>query len=60
MRIIKAKEVADKLSISVAYVHILSNKGKLPKPIRVSEGRLGWIESEVEDWMRELVQSQRS
>ena len=49
MRILKAKEVAERTSISIPHIRRLAREGKFPKPVPLTENRSGWLETEVEE-----------
>ena len=55
MRILKAQQVSDLTSISRSHIHRMAREGKFPKSIKISEGRSGWLESDVLDWISECV-----
>ena len=59
MRILKAKEVAERTSISVPHIRRLSRDGKFPKPIVLTENRSGWLESDVDEWISECLRKHR-
>ena len=35
----------------------LTRRGEFPKPIRLSSGAVGWLDSEISDWLDERVTS---
>ena len=55
MRILKAKEVAERTSISIPHIRRLAREGKFPKPVPLNENRSGWLETEVYDWISNCV-----
>jgi len=55
MRILKAKEVAERTSISIPHIRRLAREGKFPKPVSLTENRSGWLETEVEEWISNCV-----
>ena len=59
MRLLKAKEVADRTSISIAQIHRLVRKKQFPAPIKVSEARSAWLEAEINEWISLIVQQNR-
>jgi prophage regulatory protein len=59
MRILKAKEVAERTSISIPYIRRLARDGKFPEPIPLTENRSGWLEQDVDEWISERVRSFR-
>ena len=55
MRILKAKDVSERTSISIPHIRRMARDGKFPKPISITENRTGWLESDVDDWISECV-----
>ena len=51
MKILKAKQVAEKTSISIPHIHRLARDGKFPKPIKLTESRSGWLEGDIDEWI---------
>ena len=60
MRVLKANDVSKLTSISRSHIHRMAREGKFPKPIKISECRSGWLESDVLDWISECVRKHRS
>ena len=56
MRILKAKEVAERTSISIPHIRRLARDGKFPSPA-LTENRSGWLESDVDEWISECFAS---
>jgi prophage regulatory protein len=59
MRILKAKEIAERTSISIPHIRRLARDGKFPEPIPLTENRSGWLEADVDEWISERVRSFR-
>ena len=55
MKLLKAKDVANKTSFSVPHIHRMAKDGKFPQPIKLSESRKGWLEKDVDKWIEECV-----
>lgn len=58
MKLLSRKDVRAKVTLSFAEISRKEAEGKFPKRIRLSEhpnGRVAWIESEVEDWIASRV-----
>lgn len=60
MRLLKAKEVATKTSVSVPQIHRLVRLGRFPAPIKVSEARSAWVEAEINEWISSIITENRS
>ena len=60
LAILNNKQVAAKTSLCRTSIYYLTTAGKFPKPIKLgSTDRLGWIESEVEQWIAEQIKATR-
>ena len=51
MRILNSNEVVKKIGLSKVTVWRMERAGLFPKRINLSERRVGWVESEIEDWL---------
>ena len=59
MRLISKKEVRQRVLYSPAHIQRLEDDGRFPKRVRLGNGprsRVGWVEQEIEDWLRERIQ----
>ncbi len=54
-KILKAKQVAEEINVSVPQVYKLVNLGRFPKPIKLGERGSGWLTSEIEAWLQSKV-----
>ena len=54
-RLIRRKEVEAKTGLGASSIYAEMGKGKFPKPIHISERRVAWIESEIDDWIAERI-----
>ncbi len=50
-RIIRPRELADKIGLSLATIWRLRKRGDLPEPIRLSPGAVGWRLSAIDSWL---------
>ena len=55
MRILSAKAVAAKTSLSIPHIRRATKEGSFPQPIQLSEARMGWLESDIEEWVAKLT-----
>ena len=51
MRILNSNEVVKKIGWSKVTVWRMERAGLFPKRINLSDRRVGWKESEIEDWV---------
>lgn len=55
MRLLSKAEVRSKVLYSPAHIARLEAAGLFPKRVRLSVGRVGWVEEEVDNWIRERI-----
>jgi len=51
MRLLSKKQVREKVLYSPAHIARLEAAGKFPKRIRLGQGRVGWLELEIDEWL---------
>ena len=54
-RILKVKQVAEEINISVPQVYKLVSLGRFPKPIKLGERGSGWLTTEIDAWLQSRV-----
>ena len=59
MRILSAKEVAEKTSFSTGHLRRLAKENKFPKPVQITENRSGWLEEDVNKWIESRIRAHR-
>ena len=52
MKFLSKKQVREKVLYSFAHIARLEAAGKFPKRVQLGPGRVGWVEEEIEEWMR--------
>ncbi|HBN8545278.1 helix-turn-helix transcriptional regulator [Stutzerimonas stutzeri] len=52
MRIIRLKDVIDSTGIARSTIYKLIGEGEFPKPVPLVGRTVGWVESEVQEWIR--------
>lgn len=50
-RILRPRELASYVGLSLATLWRLRRAGSLPEPIRLSPGCVGWRSSDIERWL---------
>lgn len=58
-RILRPRELAGYLSLSLATLWRLRRAGSLPEPIRLSPGCVGWRASVVDAWLAARAEAGR-
>ena len=51
MRIIRLKEVIDCTGLGRSTIYKYISEGSFPKPVSLGDRCVGWVESEVRDWI---------
>jgi prophage regulatory protein len=55
MRILSKRQLRELVLYSPQHIARLEKAGKFPLRIRLGNNRVGWIESEVLDWLQERI-----
>lgn len=56
MKIIRTNELAAILSVSKITIFRMSKRGELPPKIKISTRAVGWLESDIKEWLNERAQ----
>ncbi|WP_371157109.1 helix-turn-helix transcriptional regulator [Jannaschia sp. 2305UL9-9] len=54
-RIIAWQELNKMVPYSRVHIHRLMKAGKFPKQVKIGRNRVGWLESEVADWLNARI-----
>jgi len=57
IRFLRRPEVERLTGLSRATIYRLSSKGEFPKNHRLSSNIVGWLESDVENWITDHIQT---
>ncbi|WP_407876731.1 helix-turn-helix transcriptional regulator [Francisella sciaenopsi] len=55
MKIIRLKTVLEMTSLSRSTIYDYMSRDLFPKQIKLGENSVGWVLSEVEDWLNDRV-----
>lgn len=55
MRIIRLKDVIESTGIARSTIYKLVGEGEFPKPVPLVGRTVGWVESEVQEWIRSRI-----
>ena len=58
-RILRRKEVEEKVGLGRSSIYQKVKTGGFPKPINISERAIGWVESEIDDWISSRIEEAR-
>ncbi len=51
MRLLSKKHVREMVLYSPQHIARLEAAGKFPKRVQLGPGRVGWVDTEVQDWL---------
>lgn len=58
-RILRLPGVQARTGLSRSSIYLRIAQGSFPKPIRLGERAVGWLDSEVSDWLAHRVRQTR-
>ena len=58
-KLLTAKQISERVSLSISQIRRLIRKNQFPKPIKISAGRNGWLERDVEAWLQNLIEENK-
>lgn len=53
--ILRLPTVKERVSLSRSTIYALISKGKFPKQIKLGERAIGWLESDINDWINQQI-----
>lgn len=59
-RLIRRKEVQSKTGLGASSIYAMMKQGKFPKAITLSERRVAWLESDVDQWIVDRINSRET
>jgi prophage regulatory protein len=59
VRLLRVRQVCDRTGLSRSTVYELVAKGVFPRPVRISARTVGWLEVEIEDFIRSRIANSR-
>lgn len=57
MRILSKRDLKEMVLYSPQHIARLEKMGQFPKRVQLGSNRVGWVESEVLDWLTEKLES---
>lgn len=60
VRLIPPKEAAERAGVSVRTLQRMVRAGRAVTPVRVSDGRIGFYENEVTNWLASLPRTREA
>ena len=59
VRILRLPEVQRRTGLSRSTIYVRLEQGLFPKPVSLGARAVGWIESEVDEWIRQRIEESR-
>ena len=59
MKVLRIRQVCEKVGLGRTSVYERESAGLFPKRIQLGENAVGWLEHEVDQWIEERVRSSR-
>ena len=56
-RLLDRQQVSEKVRLSIARIYVLMNEGSFPRPKRLGKQSRRWRESEIDEWIAGLPES---
>jgi len=60
MRILSKRQVKEMVLYSPQHIARLGKAGRFPKRVHIGPNRVGWVESEVREWLQERLDSREA
>lgn len=60
IRLLRIRQVCERTGLSRSTIYELVSEHELPKPIQISTRTVGWVESEIDGFIRERIARARS
>ena len=58
-RFLRLPEVLARTGLSRSTIYVRLDQGRFPQPVSLGARAVGWIEAEVDGWMRERIAASR-
>ena len=59
VRFLRLPEVLARTGLSRSTIYVRLEQGRFPRPVSLGSRAVGWIEAEVDEWMRERIAASR-
>lgn len=58
-RILRLPIVKARTGLSRSTIYVRVSEGRFPKPISLGNRAVGWVEAEINDWLKQQIESSR-
>ena len=59
VRFLRLPEVLERTGLSRSTIYVRLDQGRFPRPVSLGGRAVGWIEAEVDEWIREQIEASR-
>lgn len=59
MKVLRIRQVIEKVSLGQSTIYRLIAEGKFPKPFPLMPKRNGWLESDIDAWISERIEGHK-
>ncbi|MCZ0936605.1 MAG: AlpA family transcriptional regulator [Gemmatimonadetes bacterium] len=59
VRFLRLPEVLDRTGLSRSTIYVRLDQGRFPRPVSLGARAVGWLESEVDEWIQERIAASR-
>ncbi|MGA2085903.1 MAG: AlpA family transcriptional regulator [Terracidiphilus sp.] len=57
--ILRLPEVKTRVGLSRSAIYLAISRDEFPQPVHLGARAVGWLESEIEEWIRDRVKNSR-
>ena len=58
-RILRLPSVRERTGLSRSSIYLRISEGRFPRPISLGERAVGWLESEITEWVNRRIEASR-
>lgn len=58
-RILRLPLVRERTGLSRSSIYLRISQGRFPKPVSLGERAVGWLESEITEWLNRRIEASR-
>ena len=58
-RILRLPSVRERTGLSRSSIYLRISEGRFPKPVSLGERAVGWLESEITEWLNRRIEASR-
>ena len=59
VRFLRLPEVLARTGLSRSTIYVRLEQGRFPRPVSLGDRAVGWVESEIDEWIRNRIAESR-